>query len=235
MRWVALVLLGCLYVSAGEPPIGILTLPEVFGLRDPCNVRSGARVLVYETPGGPVLGRIEVTAAPVLKERGRCEAAQVSFRPVNGERFDFAPVGELKSGVPAALAREERGAWVRIALKEGSGWVRNTYPRQLISMLELLRRNEPRLTEDWDEIVYDAPAGKPIRVDILKREEGDPLPDVRVQVLSQYNTQGRIWLHLIFLSMPSAERKSLIQRREGWIAAYGRNGMPALWYSPRGR
>jgi len=237
MRWAAVLLLGgCVCASAEEPPIGLLTLPEVFGFRDTCNIRSGAQVLVYQNPGGAILGRIVAVDVPAVKANGRCGAASALFRPTQGQPYSFYPLREFRAGIPAVLAQEERGAWVRIAVAGGSGWVRNVEPRRLFSLLELLRRNEPRLTGEWNEVVYESPAGPAVRLDILEREkEDDALPDIRIQVLEQICVAGKVWLHLIFLSKPPEQGKTLIQRREGWIVAHGRNGMPALWFSPAGR
>ncbi len=224
-------------VSAEAPPpdprvgaIGLLQLPELYGT-EPCQRFRPSPVVVYGEPGGrAVIGELRVARHWSYPPEGGCEGLRVEYVPASGTGREL-PAQEYAAEQPAGIVLEQRGDWFRLRLPDGSGWVRAAPRNDYAPLLALLQRDLDAFTDPAGATLRRAPAE-----DAETVWQGVPacaVPRVRAD-----DTDGtRAWLEVeIELDACCADGAAMTPAEpvRGWLPLYRDDGVPSVWFAPRG-
>jgi hypothetical protein len=220
-------------VGARDPragAIGLLQLPEVYGT-EPCQRFQPTPVKVYGEPrAGRALGEIRVARYWTFPPEGGCEGLRVEFVPASGASGEM-PAQEFAAEQPAAIVLEQRAAWFRVRLPQGSGWVRATPRNDFGPLLALLQRDVDGFTDPAGATLRRTPADD---AELVWR--GVPTCAVpRVRAADQ--SGPRAWLEVEFeRDACCADEAAMAPAApvRGWLPLYRADGVPSLWFAPRG-
>jgi hypothetical protein len=123
----------------GEPMIGLLTLPQVFG-SSPCEKFEPRSIPVFSTSGSEKpIAVIRVDKMWTFLKEGGCEGLDVRVHRSDSRTIEKLPSKEYgyeKS--PAVIVYEKRNDWYRIQMENASGWVLASTENTFLSLIELL-------------------------------------------------------------------------------------------------
>jgi hypothetical protein len=133
-----------LLVQAGnaesdEAPIGLLTLPQVFGEK-PCVPFTPRPIPLYVTPSASTpIAHIRVDKDWTFHEDGDC--TPVDVRTHHADRPAVAlPTRESADGRPAAIVVARNGKWFRIVTAVGPLWIRPSAESRYLPSGRLTRK-----------------------------------------------------------------------------------------------
>lgn len=210
-----------------EAIIGLLDLPDVMG--------HGCGEPVQQTPApiydAPAFGSGTGSTLILVhdKELGCVFALQ---RPGAAP----APAPTLESGyeIPSAPVYERRGAWFRVALKNGSGWIRHTDANDFAGYPELLSDNLAYIREGWDGKLRESPGD---RGDVIALPAAwNPHLDKRIDIhyLGARMVRKELWIQVRLATETCDTKLDGVKPVTGWIRAYRLNRSPAVWFASRG-
>ena len=230
----------CLVLGCAGPPvaaspdpragaIGLLQLPEVYGT-ERCQRFRPSAVSVYGEPrAGRAIGEIRVARHWTYRREGGCEGLRVEFVPIEGPAAEL-PAQEFATEQPAAIVLEQRGAWFRLRLPDGSGWV-NAAPRNDFGpLLALLQRDLDGFTD---------PAGATLRRTPADGAEvlWQGVPACAVPRVRAHETVGaRPWIEVEFeRDACCADDAAAVPApgTSGWLPLYRDDGVPSVWFAAR--
>ncbi|HEX2444010.1 MAG TPA: hypothetical protein VHJ77_08700 [Vicinamibacterales bacterium] len=140
--------------TRGEPVIGLLTLPEVFG-SGPCDRFKPKEINLYETPDeSKPVGTIRVDKYWRFLDEASCEGLEVRVHRPKGGGVSELPYEEHEYEDPAAIVLQQRDRWFRVRLSDGSAWLRASDSAEYLPLSELLQREMAHLTDSWDGVLF---------------------------------------------------------------------------------
>ena len=224
-----------LLVSALASASGTGLPSGLAGLLSPAQVPDGApgcvrastkqRLAVHT---GPDEGAERVGALvfrPWREPEQGCEAVEARLEPTGGGEPE--PVATLESSyeVAALPVLEARGDWLRVALGDGSGWVRRPADASYEPFPVLLRDKLAYTTADWDRELCRGPGESCRRVDAV--------PEQPVRVVAERQRDGEAWIEVeLTTDVCRGDEPKVIAR--GWMRAHGDGDRPAAWFHSRG-
>lgn len=210
--------------------IGILPLPEVFG-KEPCDRFQGEEIPVFSSPvSAAPFARIFVARPWVFPpDGGGCEGLEVAvsyFAPGRGDQK--LPSLEFAYENPGAIVVGRQGEWFEIRLAEGSAWVRIPDGNRFHPVQELLMGSLASLT--GHAVLYENP-----RDSKIVWSPGPEVGELPVEVLSYQTVAGRLWVQVSLLAVePCSREDTHLPQVTGWMPFHGSDGIPAIWFFPRG-
>jgi hypothetical protein len=197
-----------------ERVLGLLDLPDIVqGGCGQAPKRATARVFSMPSDNGSVVGTIN------WREEGDRSCRMMIER--SG--------GTLESGyeIPAAIVFERRGAWFRIRLTAGSGWIRRSDPKDFLPYPEILR-DHAHTMQSWDGTLRAMPGLTGAVVPLSPGWKALLDRQLSVEYLGSRRVGNDRWLHACDQTYEGVNDVS------GWIPAYHPSGSPSLWFSSRG-
>jgi hypothetical protein len=198
--------------NPGADVIGLLELPRVFG--PPPEAQGApvplAPVQAYASPArdSPVVATIK-TPDDVIRREYTYEA-------------------------PAAVVRERRDGWYRIALTGGrDAWVSAAEAGDFHPVTDLLPGRLAYLNEHWDGWIWPSPgAGYPMRSE-RKSESGRQ--EYPVNIIETQDIGDTLWLRIELLGRSPCEGTETPKVvHAGWVSAYTAEGKLVAWFYSRG-
>lgn len=222
--------------TLSRPPpetVGLLSLPELTGIDgDPCADFTPAAFALHDAPetgagnGTRALGR-----SPERLPDGGCRPLAPQWLE-GGRQSGDLPLMEHGYETASLIVLETRAPWYRIALPEGSAWLRAEHGR-FRDLVDLYADGLTYLTAAWDGELCDGPdaAAACARADAerLHREGQDA-----VTVLNWAQMPNGLWLEVELISSPCLTDVQRTLPIRGWLRAYGRERRPVVWFHSRG-
>jgi hypothetical protein len=208
--------------------IGLLALPRVYGT-EPCQRFKPEPVVVHASADGArVLGEIRTTSPWRFPPEGGCEGLRVDFVPVDGAPAEL-PAQEFAYEQPAALVLEARENRYRVRLPAGDGWVEAAPYDEYVPLLAMLR-------QDLEMFTGAAELRAAPQADSATTWRG--APSCTVPRVRDVDTAGeRPWIEVELVrddccADDAAATPALGTR--GWLPLYREDGVPTVWFVPRG-
>lgn len=212
---------------------GILEVRGIFG-EYPCTRYRPESFEVREgpSPESSVAGRLEVVREWYADGSESCEAIRVGVRAPDDSTVQPVVVREFGYEQPGLVVLETDGEAFRIALEDGSGWIRPT-TFEFLSYEALVSDGLTFIAEGWAGELWTAPM-----------ESTFPIPDswqsllpdeLIVEVLEHRTVEGELWFHVRLgpeagCEFPPPELPVV----EGWVPGFTASGTNALWFYSRG-
>jgi hypothetical protein len=214
--------------------VGLLLLPELYGT-EACQRFRPTPVPVYPAAGSATPGGELRTLAPwTYPAEGGCEGLAVGYVPAAGGTPEPLPAAEYGAEQPAALVLEARGDWYRIRLPHGDGWVQ-AGPRDEFGPLVALVRREPAalVHPDAELVLRSTPAAA---ADVAWRGVAHC---ALARVRDVDGEPAAPWLEVELVRDPCCADEAPGEpaghgHGHGWLPLYGDEGVPQLWFAPRG-
>jgi hypothetical protein len=227
---VAAVLLVAQASFAQEREIGLLELPELFGL-GACDQVKTRPITLRSSPGGPVVGTALVVKPHAISSQGGCEPATVGVRMAGKTATQDLPTAEFGYEAPGVIVYEQRGKWFRIRIPDGSAWLEATGDEDEFYSLELLfAEHLTSFTDAWDGSVASAPGAEGRRVSGVEKADGQA-----VKVRSSIRVKGSLWFLVNVLSRSGCEgdgEPTVLD--SGWVPAYNPANATTIQIHARG-
>ncbi len=213
-----------------EPVLGLLTLPEVFGVWA-CDDFVPGEVPLYGAPGSPeATATIRVDRGWTFHDVGGCEGLEVRVHPAGGAPPQELPTTEHAYEAPAAIVLDARDGWLRIRTEEGGAWLKASTASEFFPLEELLMDALAFVTEHAEgPLLPSSGATTP--------DPGSPalVPGTELRVLGSEWVGGELRLHVELLShSPCLFPPEPTVVGAGWVRAHGVGGEPAVWFFSRG-
>jgi hypothetical protein len=210
-----------------ERILGLLNLPEIVG--DGCGAsqkRASARVFSLPSANGTHVGTI------YMRDEGNAGCWLTVERTAGSK--EQAPTLESGYEIAAAIVYERRGSWFRIALSEGSAWIRRSDSTDFLPYPEILRENLSHIQQGWDAKLRDTPgsSGKIKSVPPGWTARSDQHIDI--EFLSSRRVGNELWIHVQLMTERCGQTVEGVAITTGWIPAYRANRSPSAWFSSRG-
>jgi hypothetical protein len=208
--------------------IGLLVLPRVYGT-EPCQRFTPEPVVVYASADGArVLGEIRTTSPWRFPPEGGCEGLRVDFVPVDGAPAEL-PAQEFAYEQPAALVLELRENRYRLRLPVGDGWVQGAPYDEYVPLLAMLR-------QDLEVFTGAAEVRASPRADAAVTWSG--APSCTVPRVRDVDTTGeRPWIEVELTRDECCADEAAATPdvgTRGWLPLYREDGVPTVWFVPRG-
>jgi hypothetical protein len=211
-----------------ERVLGLLDLPDIVqGGCGPETKRAAARVFSTPSNNGSVVGTIN------WREEGDRSCRVMIER--SGGKSEQVPTLESGYEIPAAIVFERRGAWFRIRLMAGSGWIRRSDPKDFLPYPEILAENLVHTLESWDGSLRATPGVTGAMVPLSAGWKGLLDRQLSVEYLGSRRVGNDRWLHIRLAAKAACDQTyEGVNDVSGWIPAYHPSGSPSLWFSSRG-
>ncbi len=212
--------------------IGILTLPEVFGVA-PCERFEPKEIPVFRSPEtGRTFGKIHVAQNWRFPKEGGCEGLVVRVSAADAPaRADELPAMEFAYEQPGAIVVRRIDPWFEIALSEGTGWVRVPEAERFLPVERMLRDGLTYLRKGG-EVPLRAVPGDPAGTRAAVSRTALDLP---VRVLAFRRVSDVLWVQIELLGAnPCSDEKLPVAPPPGWIPFHDAKGEPTVWFSSRG-
>jgi hypothetical protein len=226
-----------------ERVVGLVNVPELVG--GGCGPEVPATIALYSAPSAekPPIGSIEFVVAGRKAQGVSCEFARVALQRAGAPSAEAMPMEESGYEIPAAIAYERVGKWFRIALPDGSGWIRRDVEAHFLPYPELLQDQLTHLTSGWDGTLRSTAGGvsakamSPKLKSFLKKLKDDGGEDaaglVDVDVLASRRVGGEMWIQVRVTDGHCGDDES-VTLDTGWVPAYRATGKPSVWFYARG-
>lgn len=135
------------------------------------------------------------------------------------------PLMEYAYEEPGFILLEQSGAFARIRLDQGDGWIRTEDGGDVYPYEDLVQAL-PQMSRAWDGRLYRTPGGT------AKKPAGHT--DGSVQILDSRRVNGALWFKVRLLDHSPCSGDDPSTAGNGWIPAYNDDGDPLVDYSPRG-
>jgi hypothetical protein len=207
-----------------ERIIGLLELPDIAG--------EGCGALVARATANafasPAQNSIRVGTV-FMRDEGNAGCGLMIER-VDGVKEDL-PTLETGYEIGASIVYERRDAWYRIALKNGSAWIRRDNPKNFRSYPEILRDRLGHLAENWQGTLRSVagPSSEMARV-----PRGLDQREIGMKYLGSRQIGRELWLHVELVTEQCSQTVEGVAMSTAWIRAYRPNGSPAAWFRSRG-
>lgn len=194
----------------------------------------------FGDPAAKIVGLLEL---PHLL--GEAEGATPTLRkplPIYARHGDSQPSRSVSTSqnlqtrevgyeLPAAVVREQRAGWFRIALSDGrDGWVRAEDAGSFHGIAALLVNRLTYLTEHWDGWVWPASgAGHP-----AKEEKRSPAREQPARIVGSEVVGDSLWLQVEVLDRDGCQGTPPNVIHGGWVPAYTPDGELVAWFYSRG-
>ena len=210
-----------------EPIIGLLDLPDIVG--DGCGAsqkRATGRVFSLPAATGTHIGTI------YLRDEGTA-GCRLTVERTGGSK-EHAPTLESGYEIAAAIVYERRGSWFRIALNEGSAWIRRTDSTDFLPYPDILRENLSHIQQGWDGVLRDTPgsSGKIKNVPAGWTARSHQL--IAIEFLNSRRVGNELWIYVQLMIERCGQSVEGVAITTGWIPAYRANRSPSAWFSSRG-
>lgn len=222
--------------TLSEPPpgtVGLLSVAELTGADgDPCAAFTPGSLALHDAPDeAPDDGARLLGLRPQTLPDGGCRPLAPQWL-AGGEAGREIPLMEHGYETVSLIVLDTRAPWYRIALPEGSAWLRADHGHYR-DLVDLYADGLTYLTTAWDGELCDGPDPEAAcaRADAqrLHREALDA-----VTVLTWAQMPDGLWLEVELITSPCSTD---VQRRlpiRGWLRAHGRDRRPTVWFHPRG-
>jgi hypothetical protein len=230
----ALTILG--QTQKRDQVVGLLRLPDVFG-ESACAPFTPKDVNLYATPSlqARAVGTIRVVNPPREPNREDCTELRVIVRHSNSNSDEELPTNESDYEEKAAIVYERSGQWFRIALQNGSAWIRRDNAGGFLRYPDLVATGE-RLTylrAGWNGMLWTDPSNQQsVKAPAAWQDLGTT--EIPVTVVSTRTIRGGVWLKLRFELESCGQSLGNVPPLEGWLPAYWSSGETAVWFYSRG-
>jgi hypothetical protein len=215
-----------------EPVLGLLNIPEIVG--GGCGPNNPETVALYPTPaeGQSPIGLVQYLVADRQPDGLSCGTVRLVLTRTSGAIEDV-PNEESGYEIKALIALQRSSTWFRVALQQGSAWIKRDTAEDFESYPALLLEKLAFLLNGWDGQLWRRPnAGKPAPVpDVWKRHLDD---DVAVEVLEIQIVADQAWLHVRLQTESCNGTIPDVVPVAGWVPAYRASGAVTAWFSSRG-
>lgn len=221
-------LVGSTEDKKGEPIIGLLTVPQVFG-SSPCEMFEPQSIPIFSTfRSEKPIAVIRVDKMWTFPKEGGCAGLEVRVHRYGNHAIEKLPTKEYENESPAVIVYEKYNNWYRIQMETGSGWVLASTENIFLSLLALFTSHTPYLTIEWDGRVWQSP-NKGVKQVIGAK------PRIAVRVLTSKLVDGKLWVEILLpVEDDCGNRNSSIAPIQGWIPVHSKSGNVTLWFNSRG-
>ena len=223
----AILLIGVLPASAAERIIGLVSIPEVFGV-GPCAAFEPQQVALHAAPAdGKPIAFIQVDQNWSFAPHGGCEGLKVSVR--RGAAKEELPTREFDYESPGAIALEQRDGWVKIRLHEGVAWFRPSAVDRFMPLSDLYEEfvGVTAINKSFTARLVSTPGmlGGPI----LPRVS--PAQPVRVAEVRDEWVKVEVLNNSVCTAADNGPPEVIAT---GWLPLHDADGEPSIWFSSRG-
>ena len=126
----------------------------------------------------------------------------------------------------AFVVIERRGHWARIALDEGTGWIRLSKADEVVDYFDLVANRQAVMTSAWDGRIRSRPGGSLLTLPRVEKQY--------VTVIDSRRVGGRLWFKVQTLSEGPCESQEPRVSVTGWVRAYSDKRQPTVYHFSRG-
>lgn len=214
----------------GDPPAGttgLLTVPEIAGGElGYCGDFAAVPLPLHDTPESGANGAYLQSSGAAS-----CPGELSSVHHADGRQAEL-PLMEHGYEAASLIVLEARPPWYRIALADGSAWVKAGHGHYR-DLVELYADGLTYLTAAWTGELCDGPDGDRVcaMADIqrLHDEHQDS-----VEVLDWARMPDGLWLEVQLTTSPCHTDLQRTLPIRGWLRAQGDGQAPNVWFYSRG-
>ena len=126
----------------------------------------------------------------------------------------------------AFVVVERRGHWVRIALDDGTGWIRLSKADEVVDYFDLVADRQAVMTSAWDGRIRSRPGGLLLTLPRVEKQY--------VTVVDSRRVGGRLWFKVKALADSPCESQEPGVLVTGWVRAYSDKRQPTVYHFSRG-
>jgi hypothetical protein len=215
-----------------ERVIGLLNLGDLVG--GGCGRAESRSIDMYDGPSAASrrIGWLEFRVTDRTPDGASCGSAEFTIHPDGGRADEQLPTEESGYEVQAAVVYERDRDWYRIAIQNGSAWVRRESADDFAAYPEILVGSSSYIRQGWDGRLWQLPGEREAAIPaswmaILGR-------DVNVEVIGFRQVRGVRWVQVRIATEVCGRTYEGVSATTGWIPAYRSSGEPSLWFYSRG-
>ena len=126
----------------------------------------------------------------------------------------------------AFVVIEQRAPWVRIALDQGTGWIRLSKADEVVDYFDLVAGRQAVMTSAWDGRIRSRPGGRLLTLPRVEQQY--------VTVIDSRRVGGRLWFKVQALADSPCESQEPRVVVTGWVRAYSDTRQPTVYHFSRG-